>query len=385
MTIERRADLVLPPVLGELAGNTNPDYLDDVLVATSRMRQRRASASLQRWLPTVDTAGASWLGPRIPWRGLAVALVILALLVASLALVAGAIRKQYAPAFGLAETGLVAFASGDDIVATMPDGTGRRTLITGDGVQWGLIWSHRGDRFAYWSATPAKTNPASLWVADRDGSNPHLVAGDLTSEQADVFPGISWSPDDQQLAFADASVLYVVNADGTGLHPIGDHSHQRGTPVWSPDGSLIAYPGNPLNDPDNNNVALGDHARRTERPAGHPIRRRIRDRRQYQPQLVPRLPVPPRAHGGATDTTPNSISIAQRDPAGTWSHEQIVSGSTWNRLPAWSTTGTQFTFLRDVDGTDGGVPRDGGQRRRHERPSAVNPARRLGHAVLDAR
>ena len=97
-------------------------------------------------------------------------------------------------------------------------------------MQWGLIWSHRGDRFAYWSATPAKTDPASLWVAVRDGSNPHLVAGDLTSEQADVFPGISWSPDDQQLAFADASVLYVVNADGTGLHPIGDHPTNEAPP-----------------------------------------------------------------------------------------------------------------------------------------------------------
>jgi hypothetical protein len=138
------------------------------------MRQRRASASIQRWLPTVDTAGASWLGPRVPWRGLAVALVILALLVAGLALVPGALRNRYAPPFGLAETGLVAFADGDDIVATMPDGTSRRTLIAGAGVQWGPIWSHRGDRFAYWSATPAKTDPASLWVADRDGSNPRL-------------------------------------------------------------------------------------------------------------------------------------------------------------------------------------------------------------------
>jgi Tol biopolymer transport system component len=352
MTIERRADLVLPAVLGDLAGTSDPDYIDDVLAATARMPQRRASASLQRWLPTVDTAGASWLGPRVPWRGLAVALVILALLVASLALVAGAIRKQYAPPFGLAETGLVAFVSGDDIIATMPDGTGRRTLITGDGVQWGLIWSHRGDRFAYWSATPAKVDPASLWVADRDGSNRHRLTDNLTSEQADVFPGISWSPDDQQLAFADAGVLYVVNADGTGLHPVGDHTHQRDTPVWSPDGSLIAYSGAPLNDPyDTTSLWVITPDGLSDRlviptEGGNEIG--VNSNPSWSPDSQSLL-----SHTGGDGYTPNSISIAHRDAAGDWSHSHIVQGSSWNYLPAWSTTGMQFTFLQAVDGIDG--------------------------------
>ncbi len=31
--------------------------------------------------------------------------------------------------------------------------------------------------FAYWSATPSQADPASLWVADRDGSNRHRVSG----------------------------------------------------------------------------------------------------------------------------------------------------------------------------------------------------------------
>ncbi len=105
MTIERRADLVLPAVLGDLAGSGNTDYLDDVLAATARMHQPRAWASIQRWLPT----GGTDLAPAIPWRGLVVALVILALLVAGLALLVGSSEKQLAPPFGLASTGLVAF------------------------------------------------------------------------------------------------------------------------------------------------------------------------------------------------------------------------------------------------------------------------------------
>src|SRR5204863_6283547 len=50
--------------------------------------------------------------------------------------------------------------------------------------------------------------------------------------------------------------------------------------------------------------------------------------------------------------TPNSISIARRDGSGRWSHRRIVSGPAWNYLPAFSTTGTRFTFLRYVDGSD---------------------------------
>ena len=44
----------------------------------------------------------------------------------------------------------------------------------------------------------------------------------------------------------------------------------------------------------------------------------------------------------------------RRDAAGRWSYETIVGGSTWNYLPAWSTTNTRFAFLRAVGGTDGG-------------------------------
>jgi Tol biopolymer transport system component len=346
MTIERRADLVLPTVLDDLAGYSNPDYLNDVLASTARMRQRRASASLQRWLPT----GAFGLGPQVPWRGLAVALVILALLVASLALVTGAFRNQYAPPFGLAETGLVAFVSGDDLIATMPDGADRRSLVTGDGVQWGLVWSHRGDRFAYWSAKPTKEDRASLWVADRDGSNQHRITGELISGQPDIFPGASWSPDDRQLAFADAGKLFVVDADGTNLHPVGGNDHTRGVPVWSPDGKLIAYTGQPLFDPDfNTSLWVITRDGLTDRmvipsEGGNEIGANTNP--SWSPDSRSVL-----AHTGG-GLPPNSISIARLDDAGEWSQGPIVSGATWNYMPAWSTTGTQFAFLQAIDGSD---------------------------------
>jgi Tol biopolymer transport system component len=351
MTIERRADLVLPAVLGDLAGSASPDYIDDVLVATARMRQRRASASIQRWLPMVDTMGASVLGPRHPWRGLAVALVIIALLVASLALLAGAAARKLAPPFGLAEPGLVAFVSGDDIIATMPDGTDRRPLVTGEGVQWGLTWTHRGDRFSFWSA-PTTDDPASLWAADRDGSNQHRVTAEPVSGVPDLLPNVSWSPDDRQLAFSNAGVLYVANADGTDVHSVGGHTHTRGGPVWSPDGSLIAYTGQPLNDPYVTTslwVITPDGLTDTlviPAEGGNEIGANANPSWSADSRSL-------LSHTG-DGISPNSISIARRDAAGAWSPSRhiVTGGPTGNYLPAWSTTGTRFTFLQYVDGSD---------------------------------
>ena len=348
MTIERRADLVLPAVLGDLAGTSDPDYIDDVLAATGRMPQRRISASIQRWLPWIDIEGAFVPAARHSWRGLAVALVIIALLLASLALLAGVGRNRLPAPFGLAATGLVAFESEGDLFATMPDGTGRRDLITGDGVQWGLIWSHRGDRFAYWSA-PTTDDPASLWVADRDGSNQHVVTDEPVPGVADLLPSVGWSPDDRQLAFSNAGVLYVVNADGTDPHPVGGPDHTRGGPVWSPDGSLIAYTGQPPNDPYTYTSiwvispdGVNDH-QVIPADGGEEI---ANVNPSWSPDSRSLL-----AHTG-DGFVPNSISIAERDAAGVWSHRRIVSGPESNYLPAWSTTGTRFTFLRRVDGTD---------------------------------
>jgi Tol biopolymer transport system component len=353
MTIERRADLVLPVVLDDLAGNATPAYLEDVLGVTAQTRQRRMSGSIQRWLPFIDTTGTAAFGRTHPWRSLAVALLVIALLAASLALVAGSIGHRLPKPFGLAAPGLMTFEEGGDIVATLPDGTGRRDLVTGPGVQWGLIWSHRGDRFAYWSTTSTNPDlqaaPASLWVADSDGSHQHVVSSEPVLGVADLLTAVSWSPDDRQLAFANAGVLDVVDADGTNLHPIGDGLHRRDGPVWSPDGSLIAYTAQPWNDPANNKslwvIAPDGTGDVQVVPSEGAYEIGAASNPSWSPDSRSLL-----VHTGGGDV-PNSISIALRDAAGTWTHRHLESGLEPDFLPAWSTSGSRFTFLEADEGS----------------------------------
>jgi len=361
MTARRDTDRLIATWLTEVAPERHVDYLDTTLEAIGAIGQRPAWASPTRWLPSQLT------GHRVALPRLAPILVILALLLAATLVglaIAGSRPRLPAP-FGLAATGLVAFESGGDIVATLPDGTSRRTLIDDAGFQWGQVWSHRGDRFAYWSA-PTIGDPASLWVADPDGRNRQLLTAERTLftagsrgvpargvEPADYLPGVNWSPDDRSLAFATDSTdgtagLYVVNADGTDLRRIGDDTHQRADPVWSPNGALIAYRGQPLNDPYTEMSswvitpdgrtdllvipAVGPEEFSNANPSWS------RDGQSFLVQT------------GQLDGI--DISIAERDAEGTWSHRVIVGGPNNDYHPAWSTSGTQFSFIRLVRGSD---------------------------------
>jgi Tol biopolymer transport system component len=87
-----------------------------------------------------------------------------------------------------------------------------------------------------------------LWLMRVDGSDQHQLADIDVS----AIPGsLAWSPDGTTIAFvAPASaaaplhyddVLWVVNADGGGLHELTDV--EAAYPRWSPDGSEIAFAG----------------------------------------------------------------------------------------------------------------------------------------------
>ena len=147
-------------------------------------------------------------------------------------------------------------------------------------------WSPDGSQIAYQNGYDMRNQ---LWVMNADGSSRHLLIDadsleavrDISWTSQNTFLGGDWlglvqfdadgknrtrivslwnaadsyprmSPDGSKIAFEWEGPLqggyptniYLVNADGSDLKPITDAMNHVGHPVWSPDGTRIAFTGN---------------------------------------------------------------------------------------------------------------------------------------------
>jgi Tol biopolymer transport system component len=84
-----------------------------------------------------------------------------------------------------------------------------------------------------------------IYLADADGSNPRLLGQVGGTAYSPVF-----SPDGSQIAYLstnDVGLLhvFVANADGTGAHQVSqvapENTRNKFPPVWSPDGSKLVH------------------------------------------------------------------------------------------------------------------------------------------------
>ena len=130
------------------------------------------------------------------------------------------------------------------ILLIAPDGTNRRRLAS-DILSWDMAaaWSPDSQRIAFLSSRGIWGN--EIYVMDADGTNQQRLTRDGWDDRHPV-----WSPDGSKIAFCvlgDAnSFIVVMNADGTDRKRLPEealHEAQVGNlyPVWSPDGSKIAY------------------------------------------------------------------------------------------------------------------------------------------------
>jgi WD40 repeat protein len=150
-------------------------------------------------------------------------------------------RMAHEPLDGLAwspDGTQLALWSPDALVVVRPDGTGRRTVFYARGyfdLNGAVSWSPDGTRFL------TSTSMGALVLIDAaDGTVTTLLEADPPSrDPTQMYHSSrgSWSPDGLQVAFTGRDKIEVINIDGSGRRAL----HPGRTPIWSPDGSLIAF------------------------------------------------------------------------------------------------------------------------------------------------
>lgn len=166
-------------------------------------------------------------------------------------------RKLAAGVVGVAHGGVIAFASDKDgtydIYTINTDGSGLHQITSGPGQDLDPVWSPNGRQIAFLrrqGPIPPVPEPGvlfTLYVVNADGTGLHSVASDdLVAGYAD------WSPDSKQLVFecyrakhSDPSQICVVDADGKSLRQVLPSSKQiaHSEPRWLPDGKTVVFVG----------------------------------------------------------------------------------------------------------------------------------------------
>jgi Tol biopolymer transport system component len=188
MTTSQRFERELPDLLADLYVGGMPDYRDDLLRRTEATSQRPAWSFPTRWLPMDLTLLRVPVVP-VPWRAIAVALLILALIAA--ALVVGS-QRRVPPPFGPAANGSLISAKNGDLYALDPVTGESHLVLGGPDVDADAGYSPDGQLLAFLRTTDGQQY---LTVADLDGAHVRR-AFDMPLSASNWA---QWAPDSRHL------------------------------------------------------------------------------------------------------------------------------------------------------------------------------------------
>ncbi|MDF2736001.1 MAG: biopolymer transporter Tol [Chloroflexota bacterium] len=249
MTIDRRLERDLPQILGELAMGPYPDYIDDVLATTAQRRQRAAWTFPERWLPMFEVARQPVLAPRLPWRSISLAVLLIALLVAA-AVFVGSQPRTPAP-FGVARNGLIAYDAGGDIYAADPVTGVATAIVPGPETDVGPRYSPDGTHIVF--ERKLDSARVRLYVAGSNGADVTLITPDPI-ELTHPLLGEPWepyqfSPDGRSVLIAISDrgtpTIAIAQSDGSGVRRLDVGMFAYEPSFRPPDGAEVLFVGNP--------------------------------------------------------------------------------------------------------------------------------------------
>lgn len=104
-----------------------------------------------------------------------------------------------------------------------------------------------GDKIAFFRYQPGNTATGEIWTMNLDGSNQQKLTNNSVTDDVPV-----WSPDGSRMAFVsvrDGNIeSYIMNADGTNVQRISNHPAEDWVNDWSLDGASITYTSNRTGD-----------------------------------------------------------------------------------------------------------------------------------------
>ena len=141
--------------------------------------------------------------------------------------------------------GRIAFGdfAGRQIFSIQPDGTGRMKLThTARRVNSQPSWSADGSQIVFVRQT-ANFHESELVVMDADGADPTSILTSPFRKDYVTFLRPVWSPDGTQIAFCAAprrgqAKIFVLQADGTNPVKLSRGAHSDCSPDWSPTGDI---------------------------------------------------------------------------------------------------------------------------------------------------
>jgi hypothetical protein len=184
--------------------------------------------------------------PRVPWRAIIVAALLIVVVAATLAWVGS--QRRAAPPFGPARNGLIMYTVDGDLFSWDPESGTSRPLLKGPTDDFTGIYSRDGTKLAFLRRErppggPSKPELISIQVANADGTNPLDLTGPL-----DAPDQWDWSPAGDAIALQSKiggrSTLQVVPTDGSDRVRVLDTGMEVTWPFWlPPNGDEIVFRG----------------------------------------------------------------------------------------------------------------------------------------------